>query len=128
MTIGTMSVSVKVIIIIILAIGICLLYTFNPENILWFPKCWFFRLTGLQCPACGTQRALYQLLHLHVVSAFWYNPFAIISLPYASMLVIVRWFDLNNRLQRLSSFCYHPVTVRLYLVLIILWWILRNII
>jgi len=35
----------------------------------FFPKCPFRMTHGLQCPGCGSTRALYQLLHLHPIAA-----------------------------------------------------------
>ena len=46
---------------------------FDPSKFSFFPRCPFLLLTGLQCPGCGTQRALHQLLHLHIGEAFRYN-------------------------------------------------------
>lgn len=102
------------------------LYLFNPENSVWFPKCPFYLLTGYQCPACGIQRAAYHLLHLHLATAFRYNPFLVLSLPYAFLLVTSTCILPLNRLTGLRTFCLHPVTVRTYLALMLLWWVVRN--
>jgi len=118
----------KAIIIVGCIIGIGTFYFINPENTVWLPKCWFYQLTGLQCPACGTQRAIHQLLHLNFIEAFRYNPFLIISLPYASALVVLQWFVASDKLQKLRTFCFHHTTVNIYLTLVILWWIVRNLI
>ena len=120
---------VKKLIIISFIIGAAIiLYFLNPEHTLWMPKCYFFLITGWQCPACGSQRALHQLLHLNFASAFAYNPFLLISFPYLLALVFLQWFDERNRFQKLRAFCHGTLTIRIYLVLIVLWWILRNII
>jgi hypothetical protein len=50
----------------------------------------------------------------------------IISMPYAWALVVLQWFDTHNKLQKLKRFCFHHTTVNIYLILIILWWIIRN--
>lgn len=113
------------ILLVIVAFGI-ILYFFDPENIIWFPKCPFWVLTGYQCPACGVQRAAYHLLHLDFKKAFLYNPFLIISIPYALALIKVTWFSPKNRNTKLRAFCYHPVVVRTYVVIFIAWWIVRN--
>ena len=75
----------------------------------------------------GSQRAIHQLLHLNIKGAFGYNPFLILSLPYLMALVITQWFDPRNRLARLKRMCHHPIAVNTYLILIIVWWIARNI-
>jgi len=118
----------RTIILLVVIFGIIALFFVNPEYYKWVPKCWFYQLTGLQCPACGTQRALHQLFHLHFSKAFSYNPFLIISLPYASMLVILQWFVKQDKWQKLRRFCFHHTTINVYLILIILWWIVRNLI
>lgn len=41
----------------------------------WLPPCPFHRLTGLNCPGCGTTRMLEALLSGDVAEAFSLNPF-----------------------------------------------------
>ncbi len=85
-------------------------------------------ITGWECPSCGTQRAIYHFVHLNWGTAFAYNPFLIISMPYLLALVVTTWFDPKNKLSKLKEISNHPVTVRIYLVLLIVWWVGRNII
>ena len=123
------SVKSKIVIIVaVIVVGAVILYFSNPEKTIWLPKCPFYMLTGLKCPACGTQRALYNLLHFNIQKAFHYNPFMLISIPYAATLVIVTWFDPKGKLEKIKSLCYNHITVYIYLILIVLWWIVRNII
>lgn len=84
-------------------------------------------LTGYQCPACGVQRAVHQLAHFHFVEAFCYNPFLVVSVPYGLILIWVTWIVPQNRYVVLRTFCYHPVTVKVYIALMLIWWILRNV-
>jgi hypothetical protein len=53
-----------------------------------FPECPFHRLTGLYCPGCGTIRAIHALLHGDPLSAFRYNPLAVLSLPLLILLAL----------------------------------------
>ena len=115
------------IVIALILFGGTILFFINPEQVSWMPKCYFYVLSGWQCPACGSQRALHQLLHFRFQSAFAFNPFLLISLPYLALLVFVQWFDTQNRFQKLRAFCHHTLTINIYLVLIIAWWIGRNI-
>lgn len=85
-------------------------------------------LTGLECPACGTQRAIYHFLHFDFYTAIRYNPFLLISIPYVLALIITTWFDPKNKLATLKRLSYHPVTIRIYFVLLIMWWVGRNLI
>lgn len=84
-------------------------------------------LTGLECPACGSQRAIHQLLHGNVIAALKYNSFLLVSLPYLFVLLFAR-LDLNGKFQKIKDFCYSSVVVNVYLVLIVVWWIVRNLI
>lgn len=111
--------------VVVAAAGIAVIALFDPEKSPFFPKCFFYLLTGWQCPACGSQRALHSLLIGDAARAFAYNPFLIISLPY---LVAVAY----------TSFCRSPFAVRakrvvqdarvvkVYFVALLLWWIVRN--
>ena len=55
-----------------------------------FPACPLHSLTGLNCPGCGTQRALHALLHGHVGIALHDNAFAILALP-VLLYAFVMW-------------------------------------
>ena len=64
-------------------IGICLvvtitlgiLYNFNPQEYRFYPRCQFYMLTGLKCPACGMLRAIHCLLHGRIMDAIQFNFF-----------------------------------------------------
>jgi len=58
-----------------------LLFLFDPARFPIYPVCPFHQLTGLECPGCGSLRALHQLLHGHLVAAFRFNAFVVLSLP-----------------------------------------------
>lgn len=115
-----------IILIVMITFGI-ILYFRNPEDTIWFPKCMFYTITGYQCPSCGIQRAAHQLLHLNFKKAFLYNPFLVISVPYGLLLVLVTWVVPQDKLIRLRKSCNHHITVNIYLILMIIWWIIRNI-
>ncbi len=111
--------------LLILTTGI-LLFLFDPESAWFAPKCPLFAFTGIQCPACGTQRAIHHFLHLDFAGAFRHNPFLVVSMPYVVSCVTVYALD-RRHLPRLRRFCYHPAVVNVYAGLILLWWILRNV-
>jgi Protein of unknown function (DUF2752) len=67
------------------------LYCFDPSQGGIYPVCLFHRMTGLMCPGCGSLRAIHQLLHGHLGSAFQFNPLLIISMP------LGLWFGLAAR-------------------------------
>jgi uncharacterized protein DUF2752 len=103
------------------------LFFFNPASPAnqFFPKCPFRLLTGLQCPGCGSTRALYHLLHLEPVVAFKFNPLMVLTLPF-----IVYGFlgytksALTGQPQR--RVYIPPFYLWSWLVLLIFFWIFRN--
>ena len=100
-------------------------YIIDPARVGWMPRCPFLWLTGWQCPACGNQRALHALLHGRLDDAWGFNPFFILSRPYLTLLVAARL--LRDRQPRFYSHMAHPRGVMLYVVLIVLWWVGRNV-
>lgn len=90
MHIGGKKISRKRIIVYIAAplllVALALLYTrFNPEGNPLFPKCVFHALTGLECPGCGSQRAIHYILNGDIASAWRMNPLVLIFVPYIVM-------------------------------------------
>lgn len=65
---------IKVLIAVAGAAGAWVLYTFAPAGNRFYPQCVFHAVTGLDCPGCGTTRALHALLHGDVAAAFRFNP------------------------------------------------------
>jgi hypothetical protein len=55
-------------------VGVWVLYTFPPATSNFYPLCAFKLLTGLDCPGCGSTRALHALLHGRFEEAFRFNP------------------------------------------------------
>ncbi len=100
-------------------------FIFEPGKSGFFPACMFRALTGLVCPGCGSTRALHQLLHGHVGSAFVLNPLLLIVLPIL-MYVLVRhtaWAisgaaPVRNRLPA-------PVIYGIFFLLLS-FWVIRN--
>jgi len=65
-------------------------YVFDPAQGGFYPACLFHSLTGLNCPGCGSLRALHHLTHGEIVAAFRSNPLLIGLLPVIAFLG-VRW-------------------------------------
>lgn len=68
--------------LVLLSTALMLLRALNPGTSGVFPPCPFLWLTGWYCPGCGSLRALHQLLHGNLRSAFAFNPFAILASPF----------------------------------------------
>lgn len=91
------------------ALAVCALvyYAWADPQTTPMPQCVFRRLTGWQCPGCGSQRALHALLHGRVAEAWSYNrllPFLIaLAVAYATGTL---WRGSLPRLWRLLNHHY----------------------
>lgn len=98
-----------------------LLYFFNPaENL--FPSCPFHTITGLYCPGCGSQRALHNLLH--------FNPGGVISnniLVFPALMIILYHGLYSIIKPKHTNILYLKNTPWIILIVILLFWVLRNI-
>lgn len=110
--------------VIILSIGVIYFYV-NPSEATWMPKCPWWLLTGTYCPSCGIQRFMHLLLTGHFIDAFCMNPFLMISLPYAVLAVLGKWYNINGVFDRLNRFIYSRKVLLTYVVLFLLWWAVR---
>lgn len=115
-----------VIAVIVLTIIGCIYYIWNPEEHNVFPRCMFLQITGFQCPACGNQRALHQLLHGNLVEAFQLNAFTVILSPWLALILISHFIDTPKNRQ-LKELILHRYVVYSYLMMFVIWWIVRNI-
>ena len=97
---------------------------FDPSETAIFPKCPFFLLTGLKCPGCGSQRAIHQLLTLHLGEAFRYNAFMVLAIPLIIFLLAAEVF--RERWPRLAVLGSSPVLSWTIVAAVLLWWLLRN--
>ena len=93
----------------------------NLSGLPWGIPCLFRRFTGLSCPACGTQRALFSLLHGDSLTAWHFN----YLLSFIALLLCTLAF-----LAWRKSPLYRPLTslpaVIAYACILIVWLIVRN--
>ena len=116
------------IIVVTLIAGGIIFYLFSPEESKFFPQCPFHYLTGLDCPGCGSQRAVHHLLHLDIKNAFLCNPLLVVAVPYLIFGVYMEYFGGKECLPKTRKALYGKRAACIILVVIILFWIGRNII
>ena len=113
--------------LVIAVFGLLTFYSIvNPHSNIFVPKCMFRLLTGYYCPACGIQRALHTAMNGDIATALRYNYFLLISIPYFGAVAITT-FCKSEIVSKMSYYVQHPKVVKVVLVLIILWWVIRNI-
>jgi hypothetical protein len=108
-----------------LAVGGAYLYWFEPGKTGFFPSCPFRALTGFNCPGCGTTRALHQLLHGNVVSAFELNPLMILLLPVV-VYALVSFTKSAITRRPMPNISIQQGYVWLSLIVVLGFWIFRN--
>ena len=115
-------------IIALVAVGVLLVVylVFAPSVSPFFPRCPFLQLTGLQCPGCGSQRAVHSLLNLDVLSALRYNALLVISIPALLFLFYVEM--VRTRRPGLYVKVHQPLVIWTVLAVILIWWIGRNVV
>lgn len=100
---------------------------FNPAEYPLFPQCPFRQLTGLLCPGCGSQRAIHQLLNGHLLAAVRYNAFVVVTLPWIAAIICSKMFA-TNRGEQISRILLKRSIVNTYLLVLIIWWVYRNVV
>jgi len=114
----------RISILLVAAGALLLLYFFvEPKNGI-LPKCFFHELTGLYCPGCGVQRSFHALLNGHILNAIDYNLLFILFLPLIIFFILA--FSLGRK-HPATSFIYKPVFSFTVVIVVVSFWVLRNI-
>ena len=66
------------------AIAAAVLFFFDPATAGFYPPCLFRAFLGMQCPGCGSLRAVHQVLHGNLAAAWALNKPLLIALPLAA--------------------------------------------
>ena len=116
--------------VIVLVIALLILlgliyYAIDPSVSAIFPRCAFLTFTGYKCPGCGSQRAIHALLHGDVVAAFRYNALLLIAIPWIGLCLFAE--SRRTRNPRLYARINAPLLIWLFLAMVLIWWLLRNI-
>jgi hypothetical protein len=109
-----------------LGVGLVFIYyKINPADQDWMPKCTFHSMTGMHCPGCGSQRAIHDFLHGNIMEGFSHNlliGLGILVLLYKAFLLLrARFYPQKN-----INLLYHPKVPWLILIIILSFWVLRN--
>lgn len=115
-----------ILVIVILLLGGVVLYHINPTQYWYMPKCPFKLITGLSCPGCGIQRAIYALLHGEFAEAIKYNYFLAYSGPYAALFIIEWMMPHNETRENLRHIIENKHVVNFYILSFSIWLVVRN--
>ena len=112
----------------VLVLGFAAWMLRETRGVGWMPGCFFRKYTGIECPGCGMTRGTYAVLHGRFLEGFLFNPVGMILFPLAMIglgIEVIGWvrgkplpFSLNPG--RWGS--------TVLAVVIIAWWVLRNLI
>ncbi len=115
---------IALVVAVLLVLGF-IYYALDPTASAVFPRCTFLSLTGYKCPGCGSQRAIHALLHGDVVGAFRYNALLLVAIPWIALCLYAEGQRIRN--PRLYARLNAPLLIWLFLAILLLWWLLRNI-
>ena len=113
------------IILLIIILG-AVYFVFDPLKSSFFPSCPFKSFTGLDCPGCGSQRAIHELMHLNFKKAFEYNALLVLSIPYLLLLMVFNFESVKQRLPKLERILFGWKSVWIITIIVILFFIFRN--
>lgn len=102
-------------------------YKYDPKMYSFFPECPFHKYLGLDCPGCGSQRAVHALLHGNIMLALNYNALLVLSLPFLFIHFLLKVASFFTDRNLVWSIWYKPATPKIIFVVVLLFWIGRNI-
>lgn len=100
-------------------------YYFVVKYTHFYIPCMFHFVTGLKCPGCGITTMIMALGRFDIVGAFWANPFLFVSAPFIGVEIIYMLWRRNNGLDLPK---WNSIVVWIYLVCLIVFGIVRNIV
>lgn len=102
-------------------------YNYNPEVYNFFPECPFHKYFHLDCPGCGSQRAIHSLLHGDLIAALNYNVLLVLSIPLLLVHYYLKAYAYFSKKNVGLKFWYNPNTPKIIFGVVMLFWIARNI-
>jgi Protein of unknown function (DUF2752) len=116
----------KIVIAILFVTLLIVFYFINPATNL-FPRCPLLVLTGLKCAGCGSQRAIFCILHGQWRQAFFFNPLIVISLPYIIIGVLHQYTGLINHHHPFIKTIFGSTAIKIIATIFIGYFIARNV-
>lgn len=101
--------------------------TYNPYEHPYFLRCPIKGVTGYDCPGCGSQRTLHFLSNFQLRQAFHENMLIVVALPYLLLGFALEYMPRSKGRERIKSMFYGKVAGLIAAVVIISWWVLRNV-
>jgi hypothetical protein len=104
-----------------------LLYFYlDPSQPGLFPPCPFYSITGLYCPGCGSQRAFHALMHGDILRSAGYNILFVVFLPLIAISALITTANIFLKRNRRYPLFQSAVFSRAVLIVVLLFWVLRN--
>lgn len=107
-----------------IAVTIAIYTLFDPATN-FFPRCIFLQLTGVQCPGCGSQRAIHALLQGNIAAAWHHNALLVASIPAIVVMIISQIY--KKQYPKLYNALNSRIAIFAWTLIIVTWWIFRNI-
>lgn len=117
----------KIALLALVLVGGFLIYFFNnpSQNSLFLP-CPFKLLSGYNCPGCGSQRAIHQLLHGNLVDAFRLNPLMVLSIPLIVYGLGTKFYNFIFETRYRVKLFYSNIFIYAYFAIAVVYWVVRN--
>ncbi len=110
--------------LVVAASAISMLALVNPAEPGHYPLCPFRMMTGLDCPGCGSLRALHDLATGHPMSALDHNALTVLAVPFMAFAWMA-W--LRRSVLGIPRPAPRPRWVVLgLLAVVVVWWVVRN--
>ncbi len=112
---------------ILFVAALVVFFVFDPQDVAIFPKCTFKTVIGYDCPGCGSQRAIHDILHLHFADAFAHNALMLLLIPYIILGFSLEFLSLKKRFPRIEKIFFGKWGALAVVSIILIYWVLRNI-
>jgi hypothetical protein len=121
----TSSTTVAIAMLCLIGAGLLLLRIYDPATSTIFPPCPIHFLTGWYCQGCGSLRAIHQLLHGNVRTAWAMNPLSVLLFPFLAYGLASEAI-LYGRGRTLAQFTLSGGWIRALCATIVLFGVARN--